>query len=165
MLTFAAEAGEAITLNAPSIVRSNNTTVTITADQTDKLLSPTATIYYEYGAESGSFTGSKVLTVAADATITAYAVATGYTTSATAERAVALFPTNVEAIENTEAKTKDWPPTHGAIQRSSQSATTLRCYSTMYSGVQTSTSRTTLHGNSVTLATGITTTTSVLRGS
>ena len=108
MLTFAAEAGEAITLNAPSIVRSNNTTVTITADQTDKLLSPTATIYYEYGAESGSFTGSKVLTVAADATITAYAVATGYTTSATAERAVALFPTNVEAIENTEAKTKDW---------------------------------------------------------
>lgn len=108
VLTFAAEAGEAITLNAPSIVRSNNTTVTITADQTDKLLSPTATIYYEYGAESGSFTGSKVLTVAADATITAYAVATGYTTSATAERAVALFPTNVEAIENTEAKTKDW---------------------------------------------------------
>ena len=108
VLTFAAEAGEAITLNAPSIVRSNNTTVTITADQTDKLLSPTATIYYEYGAESGSFTGSKVLTVAADATITAYAVATGYTTSATVERAVALFPTNVEAIENTEAKTKDW---------------------------------------------------------
>ena len=45
VLTFAAEAGEAITLNAPSIVRSNNTTVTITADQTDKLLSPTATIY------------------------------------------------------------------------------------------------------------------------
>ena len=108
VLTFAAEAGEAITLNAPSIVRSNNTTVTITADQTDKLLSPTATIYYEYGAESGSFTGSKTLTVAADATITAYAEATGYTTSATSELAVALFPTNVEAIESTASKTSDW---------------------------------------------------------
>ena len=101
VVTFAAVAGEAIILNAPAIVRSNNTTVTITADQADKLLSPTATITYEYGNEKGSFTGSKVLTVAADATITAYAEATGYTTSATSERAVALFPTNVEAIENT----------------------------------------------------------------
>ena len=101
VVTFAAVAGEAITLNTPTIVRSNNTTVTITADQTNLLLSPTATITYEYGNEKGSFTGSKVLTVAADATITAYAEATGYTTSATSERAVALFPTNVEAIENT----------------------------------------------------------------
>ena len=105
VLTFVAVAGEAITLNAPSIVRSDNTTVTISADQTDKLLSPTATIYYQYGAEKGSFTGSKVLTVVADATITAYAEATGYTTSATSERAVALFPSNVETVENTPAKT------------------------------------------------------------
>ena len=107
IVPFAVVAGE-ITLNAPAIVRSNNTTVTITADQTDKLLSPTATIYYEYGAESGSFTGSKTLTVAADATITAYAEATGYTTSATSELAVALFPTNVEAIESTASKTSGW---------------------------------------------------------
>jgi len=104
VLTFAVVAGE-ITLNAPSIVRSDNTTVTITADQTDKLLSPTATIYYEYGEDSGSFTGSKVLTVAADATITAYAVADGYTTSATSSRAVALFPENVVTVENTPTKT------------------------------------------------------------
>ena len=108
VLTFAAVAGEAITLNAPTIVRSNNTTVTITADQTDKLLSPTVTITYEYGNEKGSFTGSKVLTVAADATITAYAEATGYTKSATSERAVTLFPTNVEAIENTPTITSGW---------------------------------------------------------
>ena len=108
VLTFAAVAGEAITLNAPSIVRSNNTTVTITANQENLLLSPTATITYEYGNEKGSFTGSKVVTVAADATITAYAEATGYATSATSELAVALFPTNVEAIENTPAKTAGW---------------------------------------------------------
>ena len=108
VLTFVAEAGEAITLNAPTIVRSDNTTVTITADQTHLLLSPTATIYYEYGTENGSFTGSKTLTVAADATIKAYAEAAGYTTSATSERAVALFPTNVEKIENTAAKTSGW---------------------------------------------------------
>ena len=107
VVSFDVVAGE-ITLNAPSIVRSDNTTVTITADQTDKLLSPTATIYYEYGEEIGEFTGSKVLTVAADATITAYAVADGYTTSATSERAVALFPTNVEAVENVAAKTSGW---------------------------------------------------------
>ena len=105
VLTFAAEAGEAITLNAPTIVRSDNTTVTISADQTALLLSPTATIYYEYGTQSGSFTGSKVLTVEEDATITAYAEATGYTTSATSERAVALFPSPVEVIENTPTKT------------------------------------------------------------
>ena len=105
VLTFAAVAGEAITLNAPSIVRSDNATVTISADQTALLLSPNATIYYEYGSESGSFTGSKVLTVEADATITAYAEATGYTTSATSERAVALFPKYVKTIENTPTKT------------------------------------------------------------
>lgn len=105
VLTFAAVAGEAITLNAPSIVRSDNATVTISADQTALLLSPNATIYYEYGSESGSFTGTKVLTVEADATITAYAEATGYTTSATSERAVALFPKYVKTIENTPAKT------------------------------------------------------------
>ena len=108
VVPFAVEAGEAITLNAPAIVRSDNNTVTITADQTNKLLSPTATITYEYGNEKGSFTGSKVLTVAADATITAYAEATGYTKSATSELAVAPFPTNVEAVENTAAKTSDW---------------------------------------------------------
>ena len=108
VLTFAAVAGEAITLNAPAIVRSDNTTVTITADQANLLLSPTATITYEYGNEKGSFTGSKTLTVAADATITAYAEATGYTTSATSELAVALFPTYVNKIENTAAATNGW---------------------------------------------------------
>ena len=108
VLTFAAVAGEAITLNAPAIVRSDNTTVTITADQANLLLSPTATITYEYGNEKGSFTGSKTLTVAADATITAYAEATGYTTSATSELAVALFPTYVNKIENTATATNGW---------------------------------------------------------
>ena len=94
-------------MNAPVIARTNNS-VTITADQSKLLLSPTATITYEYGNEKGSFTGSKVLTVAADATITAYAEATGYATSDVSSRAVALFPANVEAIENTPAKTAGW---------------------------------------------------------
>ena len=105
VLTFAAEAGEAITLNAPAIVRSDNTTVTITADQANLLLSPSATIKYTYDDENGEFTGSKTLKVAADATITAYAEATGYTTSATSERAVALFPTYIKTTENTPTKT------------------------------------------------------------
>ncbi len=108
VLEFDAVAGEAITLNAPIIDRSDNTTVTITAVQTNLLLSPTATIYYEYGEESGSFTGSKTLTVAADATITAYAEAAGYETSATSERAVALFPVNVAKNEETATKTSGW---------------------------------------------------------
>ena len=108
VLTFAAVAGEAITLNTPLINRTSNTEVTITADQSNLLLSPTATITYEYGNEKGSFTGSKTLTVEADATITAYAEATGYTTSETAERAVALFPIYVNQVENAAAKTSGW---------------------------------------------------------
>ena len=108
VLTFEAVAGEAIVLNAPVIDRTSNTSVTISCDQTSLLLSPTATIYYTYGEESGSFTGSKTLTVAADATITAYAVAEGYTNSETTERAVALFPVYVEQIENAASKTSGW---------------------------------------------------------
>jgi len=110
VLTFEAVAGEAITLVAPVINRTSNTSVTISADETGLLLSPVATIYYTYGDENGSFQSSesKVLTVAADATITAYAEASGYTTSATSERAVALFPTNVNKIENIASKTSDW---------------------------------------------------------
>jgi hypothetical protein len=108
VLEFDAVAGEAIVLNAPVINRTSNTSVTITADQSNLLLSPDATIYYEYGSESGSFTGSMTLTVEADATITAYAEATGYTTSETSERAVALFPIYVEQIENTASKTSGW---------------------------------------------------------
>ena len=108
VVEFDAVAGEAITLNAPTINRTSNTEVTISADQTKLLLSPNATIYYSYGAENGSFTGSKTLTVAADDVITAYAEAEGYTTSTTAERAVALWPTNLETTENTAAKTSGW---------------------------------------------------------
>ena len=99
VLEFDAVAGTAITLNAPVINRTSNTSVTITADQTNLLLSPTATIYYSYNGEESSFTGSKVLTVSAEGTITARAEATGYTT-ASASREVALFPTNVAQIEN-----------------------------------------------------------------
>lgn len=108
VLTFAAEAGTEITLNTPVINRTSNTEVTISVDNSKLLLSPTATIFYEYGSESGSFTGSKTLTVAADAVITAYAAATGYANSAVAERAVALFPTTMETIENTLTKTSGW---------------------------------------------------------
>ena len=108
VLTFAAEAGTAIVLNAPTIARNENGTVTISADQTKLLLSPTATIYYTYGEENGSFTGTKQLTVAADATITAYAEADGYTTSENATRAVALFPEQVNTIFSASAATSGW---------------------------------------------------------
>ena len=108
VLTFAAEAGVEIVLNAPVIVRNANGTVTISADQSKLLLTPTATIYYTYGEENGSFTGSKELTVAADATITAYAEAEGYAKSADATRAVALFPENVSSLFSTAAATNGW---------------------------------------------------------
>ena len=108
IVTFAAEAGVEIALNTPVINRTSNTSVTITADQTNLLLSPDATIYYTYGDETGSFTGSKTLTVEADAAITAYAEYEGYTTSEKAERAVALFPEYVYTIESTAAKTSGW---------------------------------------------------------
>ena len=108
VLTFAAEAGVEIVLNAPVIVRNANGTVTISADQSKLLLSPTATIYYTYGEENGSFTGSKELTVAADATITAYAEAEGYAKSADATRAVALFPENVSSLFSAAAATNGW---------------------------------------------------------
>ncbi|MCK8621884.1 hypothetical protein [Prevotella sp. E13-27] len=108
VLTFAAEAGVEIVLNAPVIVRNANGTVTISADQSKLLLSPTATIYYTYGEENGSFTGSKELTVAADATITAYAEADGYAKSADATRAVALFPENASSLFSAAAATNGW---------------------------------------------------------
>ena len=108
VLTFAAEAGVEIVLNAPVIVRNANGTVTISADQSRLLLSPTATIYYTYGEENGSFTGSKQLTVAADATITAYAEAEGYAKSADATRAVALFPEAVNPLFSAAAATNGW---------------------------------------------------------
>lgn len=108
VLTFAAEAGTEIKLNTPTINRTSDTEVTITAGQTNLLLTPNATIYYTYGAEKGSFTGSKTLTVAADDVISAYAEYDGYTTSETSERAVALFPTNVEETENAASRTSGW---------------------------------------------------------
>ena len=108
VLTFDAVAGEEIVLNTPLINRTSDTSVTITADQSMLLLSPDATIYYTYGEESGSFVGSKTLTVAADAVITAYAEFEGYATSETAERAVALFPKYVKKTENTASKTSGW---------------------------------------------------------
>jgi hypothetical protein len=108
VLTFAAEAGTEIVLNAPTIARNANGTVTISADQSKLLLAPTATIYYTYGEENGSFTGSKELTVAADATITAYAVADCYTQSAEATRAVALFPEYVSSLFSAAAATNGW---------------------------------------------------------
>lgn len=109
VLTFAAEAGTEIILVAPTINRTSDTSVTISADESKLLLSPVATIYYSYGSESGSFQSSenKTLTVAADDVITAYAEATGYGTSTTSERAVALWPTAVETIEST-ATTSGW---------------------------------------------------------
>ena len=108
VLTFAAEAGVEIVLNTPAIVRNANGTVTISADQSNLLLSPEATIYYTYGDDSGSFIGTKQLTVAADATITAYAEAEGYAKSADATRAVALFPEYVNTLFSVAAATSGW---------------------------------------------------------
>ena len=136
VLTFAAVAGEAITLVAPVINRTSNTSVTISADETGILLSPVATIYYTYGDESGSFQSSesKELTVEADATITAYAEADGYTTSETSERAVALFPTSVNQIENAAARTSGW--TANAFSEETITASERTYAALMLDGVQ-----------------------------
>ena len=92
---------EAITLNAPTITRSSNTTVTISDNQSDLDASPASTIYYSYnGSEYAPYTSA--ITVTADATVSAYSTATGYTQSATSSRAVAPFPpTGFVQIENT----------------------------------------------------------------
>lgn len=97
-VNYTFEAGTPIKLNTPVIIRSGNS-VTITSDQSDKVCSPSATIYYTYG-DGDPVAYSSAITVAADATITAYASATGYTNSDNATRAVALFPTNVVKVIN-----------------------------------------------------------------
>lgn len=95
---------EAVKLNAPTISRSGNS-VTITSDQSDVLANPSATIYYTYGS-GDPVAYSSAITVAADATITAYASAAGYTNSDNATRAVAIFPSDVVKIINgPESKT------------------------------------------------------------
>lgn len=87
------EAGVAVQLATPTITRTSATSVTITSDQSGVTGSPTATIHYTYGDESDTFEGSKVLTITEDATITAYATATGYTNSdAATPLAVAPYP-------------------------------------------------------------------------
>ena len=102
VLAFPITAGD-ITLNSPVISRSGNT-VTITSDQSNILLTPSATIYYTYG-DGDPVAYSSAITVAADATITAYVTATGYTNSDNATRAVAVFPTNVAKVINAPANT------------------------------------------------------------
>lgn len=100
ILAFPITAGE-ITLNSPVISRSGNT-VTITSDQSDILLTPSATIYYTYGG-GAPVAYSSAITVVADATITAYTTATGYANSDNTTRAVALFPSaGVTQVENAE---------------------------------------------------------------
>ena len=94
---------EAIQLNSPTISRTANNTVTITDNQSNLDGSPTSTIYYSYDGDPIKYTGA--ITIAADATITAYATATGYTNSSIVSRDVALFPTSgltqiVDAPEN-----------------------------------------------------------------
>ena len=101
--SFSTGRGSEIQLNTPTITRSSNTTVTITSNQAglgNLDVDPVPTLYYTYGEEEGTFTGSKNLTVSADATITVYAVLDGYTPSGSASRAVALFPTTMAQIEN-----------------------------------------------------------------
>ncbi len=88
---------ENVTLNAPVIKRSGNS-VTITSDQSDKVGNPTPTIYYTYGGAPVEYTDA--ITVVEDATITAYASATGYTNSASSSRAVALFPADYAKVIN-----------------------------------------------------------------
>ena len=108
VLTFAVTAGEPIVLNTPTINRTSETSFTISADQSKLLLSPDATIYYTFGEETGSFTGSKTFTIEGEANVTAYAEFEGYTTSENASREVALFPEYVNTIIDVATQTKGW---------------------------------------------------------
>ena len=93
VISFSTNAGENVQLATPTISRNAYNTVTITADQSSLGfgVAPEPAIYYTYGGEATLYTGA--ITVSADETIEAYAVLDGYTTSETASRAVALYPT------------------------------------------------------------------------
>lgn len=92
VISITTGAGTAVQLVKPTISRSSYYSVTITADQSSLGfdVSPVPTIYYTYGGVATEYTGA--ITVSADETITAYAMLDGYTTSETASRAVALYP-------------------------------------------------------------------------
>ena len=100
IINFSTGAGEAVKLVTPTISRSSDNSVTITADQSSLGfdVTPSPTIYYIYGGEATEYTGA--IPVSSDATLSAYAVLDGYTTSETASRAVAPFPFDRAQVEN-----------------------------------------------------------------
>ena len=107
VISFSTGAGEAVQLLAPTISRSSENLVTITADQSSLGfdVTPIPTIYYTYGGEPIEYTGA--ITVSADATLSTYAVLDGYTTSNVVSRALAPKPTTstMVLVENAPSVT------------------------------------------------------------
>lgn len=100
VVSFATGVGTTVALNAPTVNRTANNTVTITSSQTSVLGTPTATIYYRIG-ESGEFAEySTALNVISASTVYAYASATGYDNSTTASREVDFVANNVVLKES-----------------------------------------------------------------
>lgn len=87
-------------LATPTITRTSQTSVTITA--------PAGKVYYKYGGNNFvEYTG--VITVSADATIYAYAGQEGALNSSTVSRQVALISSsNLTLTENSEQKKSGW---------------------------------------------------------
>lgn len=77
----------AITLNAPTYTKTaysaGVSTITLSCDQSDKTLSPTATIHWSAGARSGDVASGTSVNVNDGETLEAYCVADGYTNSST----------------------------------------------------------------------------------
>ena len=77
----------AITLNAPTFTKTaysaGVSTITLSCDQSDKTLSPTATIHWSAGARSGDVASGTSVNVNDGETLEAYCVADGYTNSST----------------------------------------------------------------------------------
>ena len=113
-ISFSTGAGTTVKLATPTITRSSETTVTITADQSSLGfdVTPTASIYYTYGGDPVLYSGA--ISVSADATITAYAVLDNYVTSETASRAVALLPVN--QVESATSDTRYTSTSRGEEQ-------------------------------------------------
>jgi len=104
-------------LTSPTITRSNNS-VTITADA--------GTVYYKYNSDDYvEYTGA--ITVAADATVYAYAATDGSENSAIVSRAVALFPTaGVSRTENVSRVN------YTSLTRGEESTVSERTYSAIF---------------------------------
>ena len=124
VISFSTGAGSTIALNAPTITRIANTSVTITSDQSDKLGEPVATIYYRIGDSGDYSVYSSAVTVSSHNKVYAYVVASGYDNSSTASKQVS-FVSDLTLVE-TESRISSY--TSGALNTEESTVVSGRTY-------------------------------------